>query len=130
MRDAVAVSINNLQRDNLVLKLAIARCSCCFALALECEGVEFLLRKLILLGNHLRAVKLAEHRHSEARFNTPGQGAGANAVLHRQRGRETHRHADHGFDASGDHYVLGAAHYRLGGEVYGFAETNRTADQW
>jgi hypothetical protein len=39
-------------------------------------------------------------------------------VLHRQRDRQTHRHAGHGFDAAGEHHILRSAHHRLRGELH------------
>ena len=80
------------------------------------ELVQVVFADAVLLGHALGAHELAEVLARVAATDLAGERI---AQLLGHGDRRTDRHLAHGFHATGDHQVLGAAHHRLGGEMDG-----------
>ena len=81
------------------------------------KGVEIILGEAVLLHNHFRAHKLAEHDAGEF-FLKPGRFIIAKPFLHMEHRSGTHRDARHAFDARRNHHIHRSRHDGLGCKLH------------
>ena len=80
------------------------------------EAIKIVLRKTVLLRNHLGTHELAPLDAGIFLLQTRRLVV-TQALLHVEHGGRTHRHPAHAFDACCDHDILRTAHHRLRGEL-------------
>src|SRR5207342_3402296 len=116
---SIAFFVESVDDDDLAVESTANRGGSRFAVARQCEGVEFLAAKPMDLRHHLGAGELAELLDPVAALDRLRPWTDADARLHRQDHRGSHRHPRHAFHPGGDYHILGAAHHCLRSEVQG-----------